>query len=425
MFGGVPLKARFVATVLLFCLSFSMALAQEPPPSLVFSFWGNSVIMEKTLEGLEKFAIASQRTGRSAASHSFESREAYMDWLFHASDTEKLGDVIELDAAMFQALTMLPSESFPLISVEDFPKQLLLNRFSYEGLSACLHQNQVMAVPVSLTSHMFFWNVPALKALQVQAPATTEELLTLTQSLSENEAVYPLAANAESRIALLITLLQSRYGKPWVDEKNCAPNFTVAQAAEGFAYLRSLETAKAWPSLSAQKNPEEGFAKGEYLGIWGWDADVIAGLQSVSVEAKQTSFLTHFSDWGDYAGGFQQPLRMFAIPKSAQEPTQSAGLIEFLLNSRSGAQALGDSRGMPLSREGLSALRLGRLLDSFRASANKSALSWARYPLPLGFFDKSLVGSGGVYEKVLLALPDLSDEVAAEMLLLGFSVALE
>ena len=49
------------------------------------------------------------------------------------------------------------------------------------------------------------------------------------------------------------------------------------------------------------------------------------------------------------AGLFFKPAQMFSIGKSTQHPKEAAMLINFLLNSQEGVEALGLERGVPLS----------------------------------------------------------------------------
>lgn len=424
--GGVGLKKGWMAFLVLFCLLLSLvAGAESAQETLVFSFWGDTAVTEVTLSAAERFMVGAKNA--DLQTHAFETRADYVGWLAGACDAGEAIDVVELDMEMLRTMWQSDQGIARFADLETYAKQLDLGQFSYLGLVEGTVEGQLCAVPVSMTSHLLFWNATALNDLGLKAlPTNMEELISLAESLRSVGGGYPLAADAESRIALMVTYLQSLYGQPWIDAKTGRVSFSVEQVAQGMRYLNSFESAGVWPKLSEQGDILEGFGQGKYLGCWAWDTQALA-LNAALPDGSELEAATQLSEWTPYDGGFQKALRMFAIPQNAKNPTLGAKLIEYLLNSEKGARILADSRGTPISTAGLAVCQKYRLLDKVRSKANKAALSWARYPMPLGFEAPMLVEAGGVYEQVLQWLSDgiMSEEAAAAGLLSGVRVAMQ
>lgn len=423
--GGVGLKKGWMAFLVLLCQLLSLvAGAESAQEALVVSYWGDAAVAEVTLNAAERFMVGAKNV--TLQTHAFEERADYVDWLAGAWDTGTVVDVVELDMEMLRTLGQNEQGAARLADLETYSKQLDLGQFSYLGLVNGTVEGRLCAVPVSMTSHLLFWNTTALNDLGMKAaPTNMEELITLAASLRSAGGGYPLAADAESRIALMVTYLQSLYGQPWIDTKTGRVSFSVEQVAQGMRYLNSFESAGVWPKLSEQGDILEGFGKGKYLGCWAWDTQVLA-LSAALPDGSKLEAATELSEWAPYNGGFQKALRMFAIPENAKNPNLGAKLIEYLLNSEKGARILADSRGTPISTAGFTVCQRYRLLDKVRSKANKAALSWARYPMPLGFEAPMLVEEGGVYEQVLQWLSEgiMSEEAAAAGLLSGVKVAM-
>lgn len=400
------------------------AAGETLPPALEYAWWGDAALTQATQTGVSRFVTAQKGAFAPLLTHPFETRESYAAWLLGQLPQGGGGDVVELDTELFRQLALDDGGAPRFFDLETFPK-LGLTQFSYWGLLAGTAGGRLCALPMSMTSHVFFWNLTALTGAGLQPPESLLALKDAAQSLGANGHRYPLAATAEGRVALMITHLQSKYGKPWLDAATGSPAFSSEEVAQGLTYLQDLETWGVLPKLSEQGEIETGFQEGRYLGVWVWDSQAQTFGEALP-QGSKTQAIACLTDWGPYAGGFQKPLRMIAISQNTKDPAQAAKLLEFLLNSDKGARALKDLRGTPASQSGFGVCNSRRLLNKTRSEANRVALSWARYPMPLGFDAAFLAGPGGVYEQVLLGLSEghFTPDTAAAALLSGVKAAL-
>jgi oligogalacturonide transport system substrate-binding protein len=421
------MKKRWMALALLLCLLWNTGTwaEQAATPTLQYSWWGSAEIDAATQDAIDRF-IKARRSSVAVEPRRFETKDAYTDWLAEQWSAGTPGDVVELDTEMLRTLARNANGVPRLLDLEAYPKELDLTQFTYFGLLGCLIDNRLYAVPMSVSSHVFFWNTTALAQRESKVPQNEEELFALAKTFRADGGAYPLAASAESRIALLITYLQSKHGQPWLDEKTGDVTFTVAQVAEGLNYLNRFEAEGVWPSLADQGDPQAGWQQGRYLGIWAWDSQS-AELSAALPEASKMETTAQLADWSPYGGGFHKVVRMLAIPANAKSPELAATFIEYLLNAENGARALMDLRGTPDSTNAAAVCSKKRLLNPVQTAAKQTARSWARYMMPSGFDAPGLAGMGGIYEQVLLGYGAglMTDEAAAYALISGIKAGLQ
>ena len=415
------MKKRCLAFVLLLCLFALPAHATKTKEVLTFYGWGGAEITAATGAGLDGFAAA-QRQRVLPYPRSFPTREEYAAWLTEQFASGWPGDVVEMDAEMLRTLAKDAQGNLRLQDLEVYRRLVALKQFSYLGLAGCTVDGQLSAVPVSMSAHGFFWNTTALTARGFGVPANIADLRLLTAVILPEADRYALAADAQSRMALLITFLQSKYGQPWLDTKGLSVSFSPDQVAEGLTYLANLEQMRILPKLAEQGDITEGWRQGKYLGVWAWNdrLDFLQSALPADADGKPAaiSVSTILEDWGAFGGGFQRVSRMLAIPKTASAPETGAKLLEYLLNSKRGARSLLATRGIPDSAAALAACKTGKRIDPAAIDRHQAVLIASRYLMPLGFDAPALANSGGVYEEILLGISDgtLTPEAAAKQL---------
>jgi oligogalacturonide transport system substrate-binding protein len=132
----------------------------------------------------------------------------------------------------------------------------------------------------------------------------------------------------------------------------------------------------------------------------------------------------YMKDMGEFQGGFSKVSLAMAISENTAYPTQSAELLQFLLNDAEGAKIMSSERGIPLSAAALSICETDNLLDPTVTEANKRVLAWVQFPLDPKFEDAALKATNtGVYWDVMAGVSygDYSIEEGAEILSEGIT----
>lgn len=405
--------ALLLTTLMLFRVGGAFA---QLPASLKVALWGKETSISALLSAL--WAYSETNPPQTIV---LENADAFLTYLL-GTPTE---DVMLLDQSMLESTARHVDGSFRYADIESYAELLDITQGSFLSLVCATLDDRLCALPISMSSHLFIWNASAFTRLRIPIPETTDQLLALGQAWAE-ETMYPLAADATGRIALLITYLQSKYGCSWINEQKHSIGFTTEQVAEGMHYLQSLLDNHVLPPLSTQEMMLAEWQAGRYLGIWAWD-DQLNSLKDSLPTGDRMSYTAKLADWGPYSGGFQKASFLLAIRQGSPAAKEGALLLNFLLHSSTGGALLGDSLGIPISKAGYNAaLNAKDILDPERIEANNVALSWAMYPVPPGFEAASMAKENGVYEQVLLGLENgfLTHEAAAKALMSAIDVQL-
>lgn len=286
-----------------------------------------------------------------------------------------------------------------------------LTQFPQESLDQCSVNGKLMAIPVSNTGCLFYWNKSTFDAVGCELPVDKESLLAAGAKFKEyGEDYYPLVIDSGfSRMIFMVYYLESVYGKPWVE--NGELQYTVEEIQNGLDFICELEEAHVMPTLaitngdmadSTDKNPK--WIDGKYAGAYVWDASSIKMEEAVKGSVNvpgQELVQGEFLKLGDYDGGYTKISMAYAIPASSGNPEAAAMLIEYLLNDPEGVEICSLERGVPLSAKGVSVIEEKGIGDPRLVTANKAVLAFSKFPLDPKFDSSDLKANpDGTYEKV-------------------------
>jgi len=295
--------------------------------------------------------------------------------------------------------------------LNEFSDIIDLSQFPQEALEQCSVDGKLMAIPVSNTGCLFYWNKTTFDAVGCDLPVDKETLLAAGAKFKEyGEDYYPLVIDSGfSRMIFMVYYLESVYGKPWVEDGKL--QYTEEEIQEGFEFMCELEEAHVIPTLavtngdmadSTDKNPK--WIDGKYAGAYVWDASSIKMTEAVTGSVNvpgQELVQGEFLKLGDYDGGYTKISMAYAIPANSQNPKEAAMLIEYLLNDSEGVEICSLERGVPLSAKGVSVIEEKGIGDSRLIAANKAVLAFSKFPLDPKFDSSDLKANpDGTYEKV-------------------------
>lgn len=304
-----------------------------------------------------------------------------------------------------------------------------LTQFPQESLDQCSVNGKLMAIPISNTGCLFYWNKSTFETIGCDIPTDKESLLEAGAKFKEyGEDYYPFVVDGGfSRMIFMVYYLESVYGKPWVEDGQL--QYTVEEIQEGFDFICELEEAHVMPTLattngdmadSTDKNPK--WIDGKYAGAFVWDASSIkmedAVKESVNVP-NQELVQGEFLKFGEYNGGYTKISMAYAIPASTQHPEVAATLIQYLLNDPEGVEIGSLERGVPLSAKGVAVIEEKGIGDPRLIKANKAVLEFSKFALDPKFDSSDLKANpDGTYEKVFgkLSFGEIDSATAAQTL---------
>lgn len=312
-----------------------------------------------------------------------------------------------------------------------------LSQFPEEKLKLNEVNGKLMAIPISLTGRLFYWNKTTFEEVGCPIPTDEASLLAAGAAFKAyGEDYYPLALGEYDRMIFMVYYLESKYGKDWVTDGKM--NYTEEEIKEGFEFMNLLEDEHVIPSIatisgdmadSLDKNSK--WIDGKYAGLMEWDSAVSKVREAMegSVNKPGQEFaIGDFISFGEYQGGFTKISMDFAIKANTEHPEEAALLVNFLLNDPEGVEICSTERGVPCSATAVACLNEKGIGDAMTKEANAKVLAYSQFTQDAQFDNSELKANpDGLYYKVFgkLSARDITPEEAASTLVKGITEILE
>ena len=178
------------------------ASTQPEPVTLTMSWWGDDARTETYQQAIQ----------------AFEAKLQYItvETIYGTTaDEDQTADVMQVD------WTWPGQNADQFVDLNEYSDVIDLEQFSQSALDACTVDGALLAVPMSVTGRIFYWNTCTFEQAGIDAPKTYEELLTAGNTFREvlGEEYYPLAMDAAARMNLMVSYLESTTGKAWVVDR--------------------------------------------------------------------------------------------------------------------------------------------------------------------------------------------------------------
>jgi len=403
------------------------AVAAMAEGTLTFSWWGGDARHEATQAAVDAFKAA---TGTEVTC-TYSAWSGWEDKMSQYFASDSAFDVNQVNWNWLFSFTNADGSS-KFYDINEVADVIDLSQFAQSALAQCTVDGKLLAVPVSMTGRIFYWNKTSFEKAGLETPKTLADLMAAGAVFAEKlgDDCYPLALGSYDKMVLMVHYLECKYGKDWVVDGKL--NYSTEEVAEGLAFIQSLEDAHVIPSSatltgdgadSLDKNPK--WMEGKYAGIFEWDSSA-SKFEAALNEGQEFVVGDYFTDIGEYKGGFTKVSLALAISNTAADKKLAASLIEYLLNSEEGAKLLNSQRGIPLSKKANEICSAEGLLNAKVAEANAKVIDWCQNALDPQFEAAALKNSDGVYADAMegLSYGDYTVEEAAEALVEGINEVL-
>ena len=398
------------------------------PIEITFSWWGGDARHEATLKAVEAFM---EKYPNITVKSSYAAWDGWEDKMSSQFATGTAPDVNQINWNWITSFSSDGSAFYDLNKVSDI---LDLTQFSSDYLTQCTVADKLQGVPISMTGRIFYWNKTTYDQAGLATPTTLSELIEAGKVFKEKlgDDYYPLAMNEYDRTIFMVYYLESKYGKPWVENNEL--QYSKEEIQEGLDFIQSLEDEHVIPSIatiagdgaaSFDKNPK--WMEGRYAGIFEWDSAATKQMGALN-EGQEFVVGEEFADMGEYKGGFAKVSMCFGISENTKYPAECAALINFLLNEAEGVEPVGSERGIPCSAAGLQICKDKGLLNEVVAEANEKVLAYVSFPLDPKFEASALKATNeGVYWDAMAGLSygDYDSDEAADVLIEGINKVLQ
>ncbi|MBG6245039.1 sugar ABC transporter substrate-binding protein [Candidatus Symbiopectobacterium sp. 'North America'] len=327
---------------------------------LRMSWWGGNGRHQQTLKAIEDFQKANPNITVKAE---------YTGWDGHlARLTTQITGNTEPDV-MQTNWNWLPIFSKNGEGFYDLNKQkgvIDLAQFEQKELNNTTVDGKLNGIPISITARVFYFNTDTWAKAGLEYPKTWDELLNAGKVFKEKlgNQYFPVILEHQDTLALLNSYIVQKYGIPAIDVKTQKFAYNDAQWADFFSMYKKLVDSHVMPDMKyyasfGKSNMYEmkPWITGEWAGTYMWNSTITKYSDNLQPPAKLTLGNYPMLPGAKDAGLFFKPAQMLSIGKSSKHPKEAAMLINFLLNSKEGVQALGLERGVPLSKAAVAQLR--------------------------------------------------------------------
>ncbi|MBQ7981898.1 MAG: carbohydrate ABC transporter substrate-binding protein [Oscillospiraceae bacterium] len=406
----------------------TVAGASEGPVTLKFSWWGGDSRHEATQKAVEAFMAKYDNITVETNFGAWSGWEDSMSTAFYA------GTAPDVNQVNWNWISNYSADGSIFLDMNKVSNTFDLTQYDQSALDQCTVAGELQAIPVSMTGRIFYWNESTFEKAGISTPKTLEELYAAGETFKTvlGDDYYPLALGEYDRAILCVYYLESVYGKAWVTDGKL--NYTAEEIATGLQFIEDLEAKHVIPTVatilgdgaeSLDKNPK--WMEGKYAGIFEWDSSATKFGGALN-EGQNFIVGDYMTDMGEYQGGFSKVSLAFAITENTKYPTESAMLMQYLLNDPEGTAIMASERGIPLSKAANATCTEKGLLNEMVAEANSKVLAWVDFPLDTQFENSKLKGApDGVYYDVFggLSYDEYTVEDAAKVLVDGVTAVLE
>jgi oligogalacturonide transport system substrate-binding protein len=377
----------------------------EEPVSIRFSWWGGDTRHEATETAIKAFEEKYPYITVEAEYGAWNGWEEVQSMNIIGGNA---ADVMQINWNWIDAYSN-NGENF--IDLNQYADVLDLTQFPEDSLKECMIGDKLMAVPISLTGRLFFWNKTTFDEVGVPIPTDEASLLAAGAAFKAyDEGYYPLVMLESERTVFLVDYLESKYGKAWVVDGEL--QYSEEEIQEGLDFICKLEKEHVIPTLAVvsgdmadttDKNPN--WIDGRYAGILEWDSSASKFKKAVVESTNkpgQEIVIGKDIDFGPYQGGFTKISMAFAVTRNCEHPKEAAMLINFLLNDPEGIEICTTERGIPCSAIAKKILDEKGLGDEMVKQANTQVFANNPFPMDPKFENSDLKANpDGVYFKVM------------------------
>lgn len=355
-------------------------LEQEMPAVLSFSWWGTDTTHEYTLNALKMFEKRNQGVNVRPV---FSSLDGYDKGIHMASATGRMPDVVQLD---YEWLDDCQKKGV-FLDIHEVESLIIYQNFSKAELNIGEVDGKLYAVPESLDIPVILWNEEVLAESSLEIPETWDELFAVAEVL-EQEGKYALYAETEMLWILALNYMEQLTGKPLADEAPI-PETVRKELKELIEVGCRLVESKA---VVCGNEEEPDYEKYAGIIVWLNNTEFFTALEESEWKDKIVPGYYFKQQEGKLDSWYVNPSVMYAISKEAENPKESAELVNFLLSGREMVEKQQLDKGVPVSQVARKALlRIGVITQTQYEAGEKDIGIKRMEPLKTALQEEELI----------------------------------
>ncbi len=339
----------------------SLSETINPPTEISFSWWGNDVRNDYTIEALNQFRLLYPAIDVQPSYSEFDGFNRRVAVEIASGKTD---DVMQIN---FDWLYKYSSDGDAFYDLNELSDYIDLENFSESDLEYGTINGKLNGIATALNAMTFYYNADLYDKYGLSIPNTWEDLFTAAEVMSP-DGIYPLYLNKKAMWLSCYAYMEQLTGDKFFGEDGSI-SITAEDLAIMLSFYKSLiENKVAAPIEDADKDD---FINCKAAGAVYWISDAeyyCMPLEENGYEVVIGDYLVE--DNAKLFGWYAKPTSLYCISKDTENPEAAAKLLDYLLNSEEMASCQGLEKGIPLSSSALECLESMDMLTGLQYEAD-------------------------------------------------------
>ncbi len=344
------ITAALLCTSILLTGCTGVATPSESVPSqttgteISFSWWGNDVRHEYTMNGVDVFQNLNPDI---TVKNHYGVWQGYEKRTNVAIESHTETDVMQINYAWLSTYSPDGTGFYDLYSLSD---ELGLNNFDEDDLQYGIIEGKLNALPIAFNTYEVFYNTDLWEKYGLEKPDSLDDFYEAAKVMSP-DGIYPLGMVKKMVFLLMCANYEQTHGTS-VFSSDGQLLISESDAADMLSLYRDLIDNKVLIPVDDFERSK--FGDGTIASTMCWVSD--AGNYCGSLADKGgnpdiAGFL--IPENAASTGWYIKPATMYAISAYTEHPHESARLLNFLINSPEMAALQLSEKGVPVSRSAL------------------------------------------------------------------------
>ncbi len=337
------------------------AVQDRSQATVDFSWWGNDVRHQYTLDGLDIFEQKHPEIKVNAMYGVWDGYEKRYQ-IYMKSQTN--ADVMQINYAWLDTYSPDGNGYYDLRELDDI---IDLSNFSAQDLAVGTQGGKLNALPIAYNCTTFYYNQDLYDQYGLEIPKSWDDLFAAAKVM-QKDGVYPLGMVTKHAFMCMLAWYEQTSGEAMFTKEGKL-HIQESGAEQMLDFLAKLIDEKVIPPID-QFSADDFFTE-RVAGTACWASDEQRYCAPL-VESGKHVVLGDFlmTDTPKRFGWYIKPATMYAIGANTDHPQAAAELINYLLNASDMALLQGTEKGTPVSQVAREALVESGALDDLAVATN-------------------------------------------------------
>lgn len=350
-----------LTAVFLSCLCSCKGKKSSEPEKISFSWWGNQVRADYTLEALKFFHEKNPE---------IQVESAYAPWSDYEKNYEKLmesGNETDVMQINFDWLTKYSDDGNGYYNLSELSDFIELNNFTDRDLNFGMKNGKLNAIPIAFNAIVPVFDKKAFEKYGLNVPKNWNDYLDAAK-IMRKDGIYPMGVGKKHLFLLMAAWFEQNSGKK-IFSDNETFSISENELKSILEFFKKLYDEKViFPDID--HFGKNSVSDGKIAGVIAWCNESAIYADNFNKKGGN-AFLGDFicKDDAENSGWYLKPATMYAIKKNTDHPEAAAKLINFLLNDSDMSILQNCEKGIPASNKALTTLMEYGVLDSMEYEA--------------------------------------------------------